>query len=93
MMYPELPMPAHASNGRIYRRLVVVALTAVAIAKGLGVASRASARPVIDHLRDHIYTIIGFGMFDAAMFVHSLYTGLWVGGILFGVFEWKVSDE
>jgi hypothetical protein len=55
------------------------------------VAAIAASQPVLAHLKDHVYTIIGLGLFDAAMFVHSLFTGLLVTGISFIVFELKVS--
>lgn len=51
------------------------------------------ARPLLAHMYDHAYTIIGLGLFDAAMFVHSLFTGLLVTGISFIVFELKVSEK
>jgi hypothetical protein len=43
-------------------------------------------------LRDHVYTIVGFGCISAASFVHSIFTGLIVTGILFLVFEWKIGE-
>jgi hypothetical protein len=53
---------------------------------------RATVRPTVNHLADHAYSIIGLGLISAAAFVHSTFTGLMVTGILFLVFEWKVSD-
>jgi hypothetical protein len=44
-------------------------------------------------VQEHAYTILGLGMFDAAMFTHSLFTGLMVTGISWFVFEWKVQPE
>jgi hypothetical protein len=35
---------------------------------------------------------MGLGFIDAAAFVHSLFAGLFVTGITFLLFEWKVSD-
>jgi hypothetical protein len=55
-------------------------------------AVRASAAPAAGHLRDHIYTILGFGCVSAASFLHSVFTGLIVTGVLLLAFEWKVSE-
>lgn len=69
-----------------------VAVMAAAATAVLGVA-RAKAAPTVGHIREHAYSIIGFGMFDAAMFLHSEFTGLLVTGISWFVFEWKVQPE
>jgi len=45
------------------------------------------------HIVEHGYSIIGLGLFDSAMFVHSVFTGLLVTGISFLAFEWKVAAE
>lgn len=55
-------------------------------------ATKARSRPIRGHIADHAYTWAGFGCIDAASFVHSVFTGLLVTGILFLVFEFKVSD-
>jgi hypothetical protein len=58
----------------------------------LGVA-KAKAQPAVAHVREHAYSIMGFATVDAAMFTHSLFTGLLVTGISLFVFEWKVTPE
>jgi hypothetical protein len=58
----------------------------------LGPNLRATSRATRSHLQDHIYTICGLGLISAAAFVHSTFTGLLVTGIMFLVFEWKVSE-
>lgn len=78
-----------ALGGRAGRAGVAVAVTAVKTT--LSVA-RARAKPAVRHLQENAYSIIGFGMFDAAMFVHSLFTGLMITGISWIVFEWKVQE-
>jgi hypothetical protein len=45
------------------------------------------------HIADHGYSIIGLGLFDAAMFTHSVFTGLLVSGLSFLAFEWKVEGS
>lgn len=57
----------------------------------LGTA-RAKTRPITRHLADHAYTLAGFGCISAASFVHSVFTGLLVTGILLIIFEFKVGD-
>jgi hypothetical protein len=54
--------------------------------------SKARSRPIRRHLADHAYTLAGFGFISAASYVHSLFTGLLVTGILFLVFEFKVGE-
>jgi len=61
--------------------------------RAVGGALRARATPAVTHVRDHAYTIIGFGLLDAAMFTHSLFTGLIVTAVSFVVFEWKVTPS
>jgi hypothetical protein len=63
-----------------------------AMRAGLTVA-RTRSRATAGHIRDHGYTVVGFGLFDAAWFTHSLFSGLLVTGISFLAFEWKVSDD
>lgn len=58
----------------------------------LGVAG-ARAPATLKILQEHIWTIVGLGLFDSAMFVHSLFTGLLVTGLSFFVFEWKISND
>jgi hypothetical protein len=55
-------------------------------------AVTATARPAVNHLIDHGYTIAGLGCVDVAAFTHSMFTGFLVTGIMFLVFEWKVSE-
>jgi hypothetical protein len=69
-----------------------VRLSAGRLAAGAMSAMRAGTAPVAGHLRDHGYTIAGLGFISAASFVHSLFTGLLVTGILILIFEWKVGD-
>jgi hypothetical protein len=85
-----LPLPRKRSLREIARgaRMAI----AVLAERSLPVV-RAKARPLASHLQDHIYSILGFGLFDAACFTHSLFTGLMVTGISFLVFEFKVSEE
>ncbi len=59
---------------------------------GLLAATKSKAAPVASHLRDHGYSIAGLGCVSGAAFVHSIFSGLLVTGILFLVFEWKVSE-
>jgi hypothetical protein len=95
-------------NGRIYRpesalRRGLRALGGRAgntAAAAIGTAARAvvsvaKARtvPAVAHLREHAYSIISFGLIDAAMFLHSEFTGLIVTGVSFAVFEWKVQGD
>lgn len=47
--------------------------------------SRASLR----HLQENAYTMLGMASFDAAGFVHSVFTGLLVTGATFLVMELK----
>ena len=53
---------------------------------------RGRAMPVVQHVREHFYSIAGIAFIDSASFVHSEFTGLLVTGISFLVFEWKVSE-
>jgi len=59
---------------------------------GLLAATKSRAIPVLGHIREHGYSITGLGCMSGAAFVHSLFSGLLVTGILFLVFEWKVSE-
>jgi hypothetical protein len=71
------------------------ATAAVALGKAAKVAlgvARGKAAPAARHVQENGYSIIGFGVFDSAMFVHSVFTGLLVTGISFLVFEWKVQE-
>jgi hypothetical protein len=43
-------------------------------------------------MRDHAFTWLAMGCIDAACFVHSLFAGLLVTGILFFLFELKVGE-
>src|SRR6266496_1772360 len=54
--------------------------------------ARVSARPLARHLRDHFYTLAGFGCLAGAAFTHSLFSGLLVLGSLLLVLEWKVGE-
>lgn len=72
------------------RRQALTALSATLHVFG-GVA-KAKARATRRHLQDHAYSICGLGLISAAAFVHSTFTGLLVTGLMFLVFEWKVSD-
>jgi hypothetical protein len=62
------------------------------VAQTIRTQTKVRTRPLRAHLQDHAYTLVGFGSIDAACFLHSLFCGLLVGGILVLVFEWKVSD-
>lgn len=55
-------------------------------------AIRANSAPARSIFADHAYSLVGFGCISAASFVHSVFTGLLVTGILCLVFEWKVSE-
>lgn len=78
--------PAHVRA----RRRAVTALSAT-LHVFAGVA-RARAKATRRSLQDNIYSVCGLGLISAAAFVHSTFTGLLVTGIMFLVFEWKVSD-
>jgi hypothetical protein len=52
---------------------------------------RRRAVPVTEHIRDHGFSWTAMGCVDAACFVHSLFTGLLVTGILLFLFELKIS--
>lgn len=56
-------------------------------------AVKQHTRPVASQLRENLYSVMGFGCIDACAFKHSVFTGLLVTGLMFLVFEWKVSDE
>jgi hypothetical protein len=68
---------------------MIVLMSAVAIAGSIG---RARSRPTLAHVRDHGYSICGFGFMSAAAFYHSPFAGLLVTGISFFIYEWKVSE-
>lgn len=51
-----------------------------------------TARPVWEHLLDHAYSVAGLACIATAAFIHSTFTGFLVLGVMFLVFEWKVSD-
>ena len=72
------------------RRIVGAAL-AVTLKVALP-ALKTHTRPLANHIREHLYTIAGFGFVSAAAFTHSVFSGLLVTGLLFLVFEWKVND-
>lgn len=55
-------------------------------------AAKSRSRPLRAHFADHLYTLCGFSFISASSFVHSLYTGLLITGILLLVLEWKVSE-
>jgi hypothetical protein len=55
-------------------------------------AAHARVRPVVGHVVEHFYSLAGLGCISAAGFVHSTFTGLLVTGLMFLVFEWKVSE-
>lgn len=78
----------------IWRR-AAAALTGAGVfgAKMLGEVVRTRTRPSLKAVTDNFYDICGFGLFDAAMFVHSNFTGLMVTGISFIVFGWKVHED
>lgn len=79
---------------RLTRRATRTAGAAMATAvRSVASAAKARTVPAAKHVQEHAYSIIGLGMFDAAMFVHSVFTGLLVTGISFLVFEWKVTPE
>lgn len=53
---------------------------------------KTKSKPMKPILADHAFTIGGFGCISAASFVHSVFSGLLVTGILLLILEWKVSD-
>jgi hypothetical protein len=55
--------------------------------------SRRGSAAARSHLKDHAYTWLAMGFIDAACYVHSLFIGLLVTGILFFLFELKVGDS
>jgi hypothetical protein len=57
----------------------------------VGKAARSHAVPLARHVREHAYSFLGMGFVDAAAFTHSLFTGLLVTGLMWFLFEWKVS--
>ena len=79
--------PARQS-GRISRLRGVVA----GLGTGILAAVRPKAAPVTGHLRDHGYSVCGLGCIAGAAFIHSVFSGFLVIGVLFLVFEWKVSE-
>ena len=74
--------------GRVERAREAIQATFTAIL----IAAHTRTRTSIAHLREHAYTLLGFGCISAASFWHSVFAGLLVTGILLLVFEWKVSD-
>jgi len=82
-----LTLPVAAEHA--WRRLVYMTGT---VLSALLVALRAKTKPTLAHIRDHAYSILGLGCIDAAMFVHSVFTGLLVAGVSFLIFEWKVQQ-
>jgi hypothetical protein len=87
MTTQALPRPGWLARAR--QTLLVALGTTLAV---LGPNLRATARPAIAHVREHAYSIAGLGCISAASFVHSTFTGLLVTGLMFLVFEWKVSE-
>lgn len=85
MTTQTLPLPS-PEKARKAARALGIALQTV-----LG-AVKANSAPARLHIQQHAYTWAGFASISAASFVHSVFTGLLVTGILFLVFEWKVSD-
>jgi hypothetical protein len=74
---------------RAFRRVLTTLSATLHVFAGVaGAKARASHR----HLQDHAYTICGLGLVASAAFVHSVFTGLLITGLLFLVFEWKVSE-
>ena len=88
----QLALPG-AKSGR-WRRMADKVFNGVVVgARVAATVARAKAPVARQQLVDHAYSIIGFGLFDSAMFVHSVFTGLLVTGLSFLAFEWKVSEE
>jgi hypothetical protein len=87
MTVADFPVPSRF--GQVWRRFLAVAGTVFAVALP---EMRKHARPVVGHIREHLYGICGLACIDAAAFVHSTFTGLLVTGISFLVFEWKVNE-
>lgn len=81
-------LPPASPSGRWDR----IRSSAGRLATGAVSVMRGQAAPVAGHLRDHAYSIAGLGFISAAAYVHSLFTGLLVTGILILIFEWKVSE-
>jgi hypothetical protein len=92
MTAPAMPRHAEGFGARLYHRAFVAVAKAGDVARVVGKAAKASSRVSLAQLRDHFLTIAAFGLVDAAMFTHSLFTGLIVTGASVAVFEWKVSD-
>jgi hypothetical protein len=83
---PAFPLaPPSGRWGRVRSNAGTLAAGAVSVIRG-------HTAPVVSHLRDQAYSIIGLGCISAAAFVHSVFTGLLVTGLLVLVFEWKVSE-
>jgi hypothetical protein len=80
---------ADGRGARLARRAMAVLFMAVSVAGSVG---RARAVPTASHLRDHAYSIAGFGFISAAAFYHSTFAGLLVLGLSFFIYEWKVSE-
>lgn len=89
MTTQTIPVPDSRFT-RVYRQTVGVLLLVVGMA---GSFTRSQARPTVSHLRDHAFSICGFGFISAAAFTHSVFTGLLVTGIAFFVYEFKVADD
>ena len=79
--------PGRATRAR-RASLAALSVTLHVVAPQLRKRARATTRS----LQENIYTIFGLGLISAAAFVHSTFTGLLVTGIMFLVYEWKVSD-
>ncbi len=62
------------------------------LATGAASVLRAKGRPAAAQVRDHAYSIMGFGSVIAAGFYHSVFTGLLVMSASWFLFEWKVSE-
>jgi hypothetical protein len=52
----------------------------------------ATGRASLSSLSDHGLSLCAMGLIDSACFVHSLFTGLLVTGILLFLFEMKIGD-
>jgi len=63
-----------------------------AVLAAAGMTARKRAVAVRAHMIDHIYTWLAMGFIDAAAYVHSLFSGLLVTGVLWFLFEMKVGE-
>jgi hypothetical protein len=52
----------------------------------------ARSRPAVSNFVDHAYTWASFGLFSAASFYHSTFSGLLVSGFLTLILSFAVSD-